>query len=189
VARGRGAPGNSWPLPAEPAVTFLNPEADRAAGYHAIQSGGDRLGRVVRRVYQGPQKRLAFLPEQHTDFVFPIVGDELGFVGVVVALALFLALFLALVRIARRATDPYSSLVAFGILGLLFTHVFENVGMTVNLMPITGIPLPFFLRRVVFHHLLICLGSRSGWRTTRQSGYPESDNGWEQVWRGAGAPN
>ena len=128
-------------------LTFLNPEVDpRAAGYHAIQSrvaigSGGWFGTGYT---EGPQKRLAFLPEQHTDFIFPIVGEELGFVGVLVALGLFLALFLALLRIARRATDPFSSLVVFGILGLLFTHVFENVGMTVNLMPITGIPLPFF---------------------------------------------
>ncbi len=93
---------------------------------------------------QGPQKRLAFLPEQHTDFIFPVLGEELGFVGVFVALALFFFLFLVILRIARRAPDPYSSLVAFGTLGLFFTHVFENVGMTANIMPITGIPLPFF---------------------------------------------
>jgi rod shape determining protein RodA len=128
-------------------LTFLNPEADpRAAGYHAIQSrvaigSGGWFGTGYT---QGPQKRLAFLPEQHTDFVFSVVGEELGFLGVLVALGLFLALFLALLRIARRATDPFSSLAVFGIIGLFFTHVFENVGMTVNLMPITGIPLPLF---------------------------------------------
>jgi rod shape determining protein RodA len=128
-------------------LTFLNPEVDpQKAGYHAIQSkvaigSGGWLGNGY---LQGPQKRLAFLPEQHTDFIFAVVGEELGFVGVVGALILFFALFLVLVRIARRATDPFSSLLVFGILGLLFTHVFENVGMTVNVMPITGIPLPFF---------------------------------------------
>lgn len=128
-------------------LTFLNPEVDpQKAGYHAIQSkvaigSGGWFGNGY---LEGPQKRLAFLPEQHTDFIFAVVGEELGFVGVVVALVLFLVLMLVLVRIARRATDPFSSLVAFGILGLLFTHVFENVGMTVNVMPITGIPLPFF---------------------------------------------
>jgi rod shape determining protein RodA len=128
-------------------LTFLNPEVDpQKAGYHAIQSkvaigSGGWFGNGY---LQGPQKRLAFLPEQHTDFIFAVVGEELGFVGVLVALLLFLALMLVLVRIARRATDPFSSLVTFGILGLLFTHVFENVGMTVNVMPITGIPLPFF---------------------------------------------
>ncbi|HMV30963.1 MAG: rod shape-determining protein RodA [Gemmatimonadales bacterium] len=128
-------------------LTFLNPEVDpQKAGYHAIQSkvaigSGGWLGNGY---LEGPQKRLAFLPEQHTDFIFAVVGEELGFLGVLVALILFFALFTILVRIARRATDPYSSLMVFGILGLLFTHVFENVGMTVNVMPITGIPLPFF---------------------------------------------
>jgi len=159
-------------------LTFLNPEVDpRAAGYHAIQSrvaigSGGWFGTGYT---QGPQKRLAFLPEQHTDFVFPIVGEELGFVGVMVALLLFLALFLALLRIARRATDSFSSLVTFGILGLFFTHVFENVGMTVNLMPITGIPLPFFSYGGSFFIICsLCLGLafRVAW-DSRQSGYPD----------------
>ncbi len=128
-------------------LTFLNPEVDpQKAGYHAIQSkvaigSGGWFGTGYT---EGPQKRLAFLPEQHTDFVFSVVGEELGFLGVLVALCLFMALFLSLLRIARRTQDPFSSLMVFGILGLLFTHVFENVGMTVNVMPITGIPLPFF---------------------------------------------
>ena len=128
-------------------LTFLNPEVDpQKAGYHAIQSkvaigSGGWFGNGY---LDGPQKRLAFLPEQHTDFIFAVVGEELGFVGVLVALIVFLALFLVMVRIARRATDSFSSVMVFGLLGLLFTHVFENVGMTVNVMPITGIPLPFF---------------------------------------------
>lgn len=128
-------------------ISFLNPELDRTgAGYHVIQSkvaiGSGGLFGVGYN--EGPQKRLAFLPEQHTDFIYAVVGEELGFLGVLVSLGLFFALFFVIVRIARRATDPFSSLVAFGILGLLFTHVYENVGMTVSLMPITGIPLPFF---------------------------------------------
>ncbi len=128
-------------------LTFLNPEVDpQKAGYHAIQSkvaigSGGWFGNGF---LEGPQKRLAFLPEQHTDFIFAVVGEELGFLGVLAALILFFALFTVLIRIARRAPDPFTSLTVFGILGLLFTHVFENVGMTVNVMPITGIPLPFF---------------------------------------------
>jgi rod shape determining protein RodA len=128
-------------------LSFLNPELDpRATGWHIIQSkiaigSGGWLGQGFT---QGTQKRLAFLPAQHTDFVFSVVGEELGFVGVVVALALFFALLSVLVRIARRAPEPFGSLVVFGVVGLLFTHIFENVGMTANVMPITGIPLPFF---------------------------------------------
>lgn len=128
-------------------LAFLNPEIDpRATGWHVIQSkvaigSGGLLGQGFT---QGPQKRLAFLPAQHTDFIFSVVGEELGFLGVLVALALFTTLLLVLLRVARRATDPFGSLLVFGITGMFFTHVFENVGMTVNLMPITGIPLPFF---------------------------------------------
>ena len=128
-------------------ITFLNPHSDPVhAGYQAIQSkvavgSGGLLGNGY---LNGPQKRLAFLPEQYTDFIFAVVGEELGFAGVMLALGLFLSLFFVMLRIARRATDPFSSLVVFGVLGVLFTHLFENVGMTINLMPITGIPLPFF---------------------------------------------
>lgn len=128
-------------------ITFLNPYADPIhAGYQAIQSkvavgSGGLFGNGF---LNGPQKRLAFLPEQYTDFIFAVVGEELGFIGVVVALGLFLFLFMVILRIARRATDPFASLVVFGVLGVLFTHLFENIGMTINLMPITGIPLPFF---------------------------------------------
>jgi rod shape determining protein RodA len=128
-------------------LTFLNPEVDpQRAGYHAIQSkvAIGSGGWIGNGYLHGPQKRLAFLPEQHTDFIFAVLGEELGFLGVLVALGLFLALFMTLVRVARRASDPFASMMVFGLLGLLFTHVFENVGMTVNLMPITGIPLPFF---------------------------------------------
>jgi rod shape determining protein RodA len=167
------------PYPQNRLLTFLNPEVDpRAAGYHAIQSrvaigSGGWFGNGYT---QGPQKRLAFLPEQHTDFVFSVVGEELGFVGVLVALGLFLALFLVLVRIARRATDAFSSLAVFGIVGLFFTHVFENVGMTVNLMPITGIPLPLFSYGGSFFIIcLLCLGlALRVAKDSRLSGYPDA---------------
>jgi rod shape determining protein RodA len=128
-------------------LSFLNPELDpRATGWHIIQSkiaigSGGWFGKGFTL---GSQKRLAFLPAQHTDFIFSVVGEELGFVGVMVALALFFALLAILIRVARKSPDPFGSLVAFGIAGLFFTHIFENVGMTANMMPITGIPLPFF---------------------------------------------
>jgi rod shape determining protein RodA len=128
-------------------LVFLNPEIDRrAAGYHVLQSqiaigSGGLFGRGYT---QGPQKRLAFLPAQHTDFIFAVVGEELGFIGVLLAFTLFLLLFLRVTKIAERANDSFSSLVAFGLLASWFVHVLVNVGMTLNLMPITGIPLPFF---------------------------------------------
>jgi rod shape determining protein RodA len=128
-------------------LVFLDPSSDpRASGYHVIQSqvaigSGGWLGKGFTL---GTQKRLAFLPAQHTDFIFAVVGEELGFIGVTIALSLFLVLFLRCVRIATRANDTFSSLVAFGLTASWFVHVGENVGMTLNLMPIAGIPLPFF---------------------------------------------
>ena len=128
-------------------LVFINPDVDpRQAGYHVIQSqiaigSGGLFGKGFT---QGTQKRLAFLPAQHTDFIFAVVGEELGFVGVLLAFTLFLLLFLRITKIAERANDSFSSLVAFGLLASWFVHVLVNVGMTLNLMPITGIPLPFF---------------------------------------------
>jgi len=159
-------------------LAFLNPEVDpRATGWHVIQSkvavgSGGLFGKGFTL---GTQKRLAFLPAQHTDFIFSVVGEELGFIGVVAALALFAALVFVMLRIARRATDPFSSLCVFGIAGMLFTHIVENIGMTINLMPITGIPLPFFSYGGSF--LLACslgvgIALRVAWES-RQSGYAE----------------
>ena len=159
-------------------LAFLNPDVDpRAAGWHVIQSkvavgSGGLLGKGFT---EGTQKRLAFLPAQHTDFIFSIVGEELGFVGVLVALSLFGWMLFRLLRVARKATDPFSSLCVFGIAGLFFTHIVENVGMTINLMPITGIPLPFFSYGGSF--LLVCsigvgIALRVAWES-RQSGYAE----------------
>jgi rod shape determining protein RodA len=128
-------------------LVFLDPQNDpRASGYHVIQSqvaigSGGWFGKGWTL---GTQKRLAFLPAQHTDFIFSVVGEELGFIGVGIALALFLSLLLRCTRIATRATDSFSSLAAFGLAASWFVHVMVNVGMTLNLMPITGIPLPFF---------------------------------------------
>ncbi|MDX2182750.1 MAG: rod shape-determining protein RodA [Gemmatimonadaceae bacterium] len=128
-------------------LVFLDPSRDpRASGYHVIQSqvaigSGGWTGKGFT---EGTQKRLAFLPAQHTDFIFSVVGEELGFIGVSLALFLFFAFFLRITRVAQRANEPFSSLVAFGLASAFFVHVLVNVGMTLNLMPITGIPLPFF---------------------------------------------
>ena len=128
-------------------LVFLNPNIDpRQAGYHVIQSqvaigSGGWFGKGFT---EGTQKRLAFLPAQHTDFIFAVVGEELGFIGVTLAITLFALLFMRVTKIAERANDSFSSLVAFGLLASWFVHVVENMGMTLNLMPITGIPLPFF---------------------------------------------
>jgi len=128
-------------------LVFLNPNIDaRGSGYHVLQSqvaigSGGWFGKGFT---EGTQKRLAFLPAQHTDFIWSVVGEELGFIGVTAALLLFLFLFLRTVRTSMRANEIFSSLVAFGLAASWFVHVTENVGMTLNVMPVTGIPLPFF---------------------------------------------
>jgi len=138
-------------------LVFLDPSADpKASGYQITQSkvaigSGGLFGKGFTL---GSQKRLAFLPERHTDFIFSVVGEELGFIGVTIALSLFLALFLRSTRVATRANDAFPSLVAFGLVSAWFVHVIVNVGMTLNLMPVTGIPLPFFSYGGSF--LLVC---------------------------------
>ena len=128
-------------------LVFLDPSIDpRSSGWHVIQSqvaigSGGWLGKGF---LEGTQKRLAFLPEQHTDFIFAVLGEELGFIGVTVALALFLFLLLRALRVAERANESFGSLLAFGLAASWMVHIAVNVGMTLNLMPITGIPLPFF---------------------------------------------
>ena len=127
-------------------LVFLDPSVDpKGAGYNLLQSKvAIGSGGISGKGYLlGTQKRFDFLPEQHTDFIFSVIGEELGFVGVAVALLLFGYVLYRLVRMAEAANDPFAGLVLFGIFGLWFVHIFVNTGMTVGLVPITGIPLPF----------------------------------------------
>jgi len=139
-------------------LSFLNPEIDpRAAGWNIIQSkvaigSGGWFGKGFT---DGTQKRLAFLPAQHTDFIFPVAAEEFGFRGVIIALSLFAFFFLVLIRIARQAIDSFSCVLVAGVAGMLFTHVVENIGMTVGVLPVTGIPLPFYSYGGSF--MLVCL--------------------------------
>ncbi|MEO6331007.1 MAG: rod shape-determining protein RodA, partial [Gemmatimonadaceae bacterium] len=126
---------------------FIDPSFDpQASGYQVIQSkisigSGGFFGKGFT---EGTQKRLAFLPAQHTDFIFAVLGEELGFIGVMFTLTLLTILLLRATKIAARANDAFGGLVAFGLMASWLVHVVVNVGMTLNLMPITGIPLPFF---------------------------------------------
>jgi rod shape determining protein RodA len=127
-------------------LVFLDPSVDpRGAGWHLIQSkvaigSGGLMGKGFTL---GTQKRLDFLPEQHTDFIFSVIGEELGFLGTTVALLLFSYVLYRLVRMAEKAPDPFAGIVIFGIFGAWVVHIFVNVGMTVGIVPVTGIPLPF----------------------------------------------
>ena len=127
-------------------LVYLDPEVDpRGAGYQIIQSkvaigsGGLR----GQGFLMGPQKRYDFLPEQHTDFIFSVVGEELGFIGTLLAIVAFAFILGRMIKLAEESEDPFAGLVLMGIFGAWLVHVFVNVGMTVGLVPITGIPLPF----------------------------------------------
>jgi len=127
-------------------IVFLDPTSDPlGAGYALIQSkiavgSGQLLGKGF---LQGTQNLLRFIPEQHTDFIFTVIGEELGFAGALVMLGLFgLWLWRASIA-ARQAKDRLGMLMAVGVLAMIAFHLFINVGMTVGLAPITGIPLPF----------------------------------------------
>jgi rod shape determining protein RodA len=127
-------------------IVFLDPTIDpRGAGYQLIQSQiAIGSGGVTGQGFlEGTQKRFAFLPEQHTDFIFSVIGEELGLLGTLGVVLLFALILWRLVRIAERSPDPFAGVLVFGIFAAWMTHVVVNVGMTVGVMPITGIPLPF----------------------------------------------
>jgi rod shape determining protein RodA len=125
---------------------FLNPKADpQGAGYNLNQSkiavgNGEWFGRGL---YHGTQTQLNFVPEHSRDFIFTVLAEEWGFVGAGVLLALYAVLLYAGVRVMLAARDRFGFLLASALVGMLFFHVLVNIGMTVGIMPITGIPLPF----------------------------------------------
>ncbi|HID39470.1 MAG TPA: rod shape-determining protein RodA [Calditrichaeota bacterium] len=127
-------------------LTFINPETDpRGAGYQIIQSkvaigSGGFWGKGY---LNGSQTQLKFLPAQHTDFIFSVIGEEWGFAGVLVILGLFFLLLLYLLHLAVQMRSSFASLTLVGIITVLFFHIFVNIGMTVGLAPVTGLPLPF----------------------------------------------
>jgi len=127
-------------------LVFIDPSADPlGAGYALIQSkiavgSGQLFGKGL---LHGTQNLLHFIPEQHTDFIFTVIGEELGFIGAIVMLGLFGLWLWRGMAIAAQAKDRLGMLMAVGVVAMIAFHVFVNVGMTVGLMPITGIPLPF----------------------------------------------
>ncbi len=127
-------------------ASFTNPTADPlGTGYNVVQStiavgSGQFFGRGLAA---GSQSQLNFLPSQHTDFIFAVLAEKLGFVGAVLLLALFLLLILRALVIAYRARDRFGLFLATGIIAMLLFHIFINVGMNMGIMPVTGIPLPF----------------------------------------------
>jgi rod shape determining protein RodA len=125
---------------------FLNPRADlEGTGYNLNQSkiavgSGEWFGRGL---FHGTQTQLNFVPEHSRDFIFTVLAEELGFAGAVGLLALYAGVLYGGVRTMLAARDRFGFLLAAGLVGMLFFHVLVNLGMTIGIMPITGIPLPF----------------------------------------------
>jgi rod shape determining protein RodA len=127
-------------------ILFLNPNLDPlGGGYNVIQSriaigSGGFLGNGI---FSGLQSQLNFLPAQHTDFIFSVVGEELGFVGTILLLGLYAIVLWRGIKIALEARDLLGSLLATGAVSLLFFHIVVNIGMAMGMLPATGLPLPF----------------------------------------------
>ena len=126
-------------------TVFIDPNVDPlGSGYHIIQSkiaiGSGML--FGKGLFAGTQSQLNFLPENHTDFIFAVIGEELGFIGATLILLLYLILLYRGIKICGSARDNFGTLLATGITSMLTFHVLVNVGMTAGIMPVTGIPLP-----------------------------------------------
>ena len=126
--------------------TFVDPNADtQGAGYQLRQA---RItvgsgGLIGTGLFNGPQTSGRFVPEQQTDFIFTVAGEQLGFLGSGAILILYLILLMRGFSIARRTNDPFGRLVCTGVIAWFAFQIFENIGMTLGLMPMTGVPLPF----------------------------------------------
>ena len=125
---------------------FLNPNLDpRGSGYNIIQSklaigAGELFGMGILK---GNQTQLGFLYPKTTDFIFAVIGEEMGFVATAGIVILYVILITKTIYVAKTAKDNLGSYIAMGIAGILIFHMLENIGMTIGLLPITGVPLPF----------------------------------------------
>ncbi len=127
-------------------TSFLNPAADmKGSGYHITQSRiAIGSGMVSGKGYlRGTQGNLGFIPENHTDFIFTVAAEEYGFIGAVPLLILYMVLLWKAVAIMLEAEDAVGRYIAGGIVCMFLFHIFVNIGMTLGIMPVTGVPLPF----------------------------------------------
>lgn len=128
-------------------MTFLNPELDPlGSGYHIIQSKiAVGSGKIFGKGFlSGTQSQLQFLPEHHTDFIFSVLAEEWGFVGSMLVVLSFLFLILWGATIAKECKGRFETLLSFGVIAMIAWHFLINIGMVVGLLPVVGVPLPFF---------------------------------------------
>jgi len=141
---------------------FFNPLLDpQDAGYQVLQSkiaiGSGKL--FGRGLFEGVQNRYGFLPAKETDFIFAVIGEELGLIGGLVLIFLYAILLYRMIKLSKNALDTFGSLMVIGFTGMILFHIFENIGMTIGLTPVTGIPLPFISYGGTFMLVnMICIG-------------------------------
>ncbi len=126
---------------------LFDPESDPLnTGYHVMQSkiaigSGGIFGKGLGK---GTQTQLDYLPVKHTDFIYSVIGEELGIIGSTIVLILLFALVLRCLYVAKNSKDSFGSYICVGVACMFLAHIFENIGMCIGIMPVTGIPLPFF---------------------------------------------
>lgn len=148
----------------------------QGAGYNVMQSeiaigSGGLLGKGL---FEGTQNRYDFVPEKHTDFIFSVVGEEWGFFGAVVVIALYMTLILRLMYMGERIKEPFGRVYCYAVAAMLLLHVCVNIGMTIGLMPVMGIPLPLMSyggSSLVAFTLLIMIAIRLDASTVENDGY------------------
>lgn len=136
------------PYQVERIMSFTNPEAEQyrqGVGFHLVQSKAaiGSGGLWGKGFMEGTQTQGAYIPEQSTDFVFSVIGEEFGFIGALVVLVLFATLLIRLIWMGTEVKHPFGAMVAAGAVGIFLIHIFINIGMVTGLLPVIGIPLPF----------------------------------------------
>lgn len=124
-------------------TSFLDQSSEFAYNQNQSLNAIGTGGITGQGLFEGPQTQFGFVPEQETDFIFTVIAEELGFVGASIVLALEALILIRIFRIAQLARDRFGTLLCIGVFTMLLIHIVQNVGMTMRLMPITGIPLPF----------------------------------------------
>lgn len=125
---------------------FFNPETDKlGSGYNVIQSKiAVGSGQIFGKGYlSGTQNQLGILPTKHTDFIFSVISEEFGFIGALFVILILFLIIARCIRVAENTNDSFGKYLCLGIAAMLIFHTFENIGMCIGLMPVTGIPLPF----------------------------------------------
>ena len=150
------------PMQQDRILNFFNPMRDiMGSGYQTYQGliaigSGQLFGKGFLK---GTQTQFGFIPERDTDYIFAVLAEEFGFIGGFLLILLYAIVLVRILRIAKRAKDMFSASFCVGVAAMLFIHIFENIGMTIGLMPLTGIPLPFLSNGGTFQLInMICIG-------------------------------